>query len=156
MSDNFTFMQQSSVLNYGAAVAPYVPEPTATRRPLMTCDDHTWKHHQISESLWSHDWSLGLFLGRRATPVTAFPCEWKKSSQHLVSQPRAHFCVIGVTQIYTCAHFCTFDWGRKKHSVKKQKGGGALAWCLTVSTTQQLEQNSAMPQCCGSKRGPLR
>lgn len=33
---------------------------------------------------------------------------------------------------------------------KEQKGGHALAWCLTVSTTPQLEQNSAMPPCCVS------
>lgn len=44
------------------------------------------------------------------------------------SQPWVDFCVISIIQINTCTHFWQFDWGRKKHSVKKRSRNEAMLW----------------------------
>lgn len=112
---------------------------------------------------FASDQVAGLFLGRWVMLVTAFPVNGKSKVKYTTERGElCHFYFHITTlrwflchQHHSDIHLYSFlnIWLRQKEALcqkTKQKRGHALAWCLTVSTTQQLEQNSAMPQCCVS------
>lgn len=104
-----------------------------------------WQNH--------HGSRVTSWRNKTMTSPDRFECVWPLSHNPALEmfilknleKQKNQYETISNSQVCVCTHFHTAGWAwGSTHPLISWKWGEAVAWCLTVSTTEQLDQNSAM------------